>query len=75
MNVLHVRLIKLTPCVSVVSFGDFCCFGLALPSLFFLLSDGAKAVHHDFDRCSRGGGLRPENPSIRHFFLIQRLRS
>ena len=32
-----------------------------------MLKDEIKAAHSDFDHCSRGGGLRPENPPDRHF--------
>ena len=53
--------------MSDVVSGDFCCFKLALPSLLFMLKDEIKAAHSDFDHCSRGGGLRPENPPDRHF--------
>ena len=53
--------------MSDVVSGDFCCFKLALPSLLFMLKDEIKAAHSDFNHCSRGGGLRLENPSDRHF--------
>ena len=61
MDILPVKSVKL-----VVS-GDFCRFKRALPSLLFLSKDEVKAAHSDFDRCSRGGGLRPENLPDRHF--------
>lgn len=55
--------------MSIVVCRDLCRFALALPSLLFLsysflvIPDGVQAAHYDFDRCPRGGGLRPENPS------------
>ena len=68
MNILHVKSIKLTHilCLVVVS-GDFCRFKLALTSLSFLSKDEVKAAHSGFDRCPRGGRLRLENPTDRHF--------
>ena len=54
--------------MSVVVSGGFCRFKLALPSLLLLAKDEVKAEHSDFDRCPRGGGLRPENPPDRLFF-------
>ena len=36
-------------------------------SLLFLSNDEVKAAHSDFDRCPRGGGLRPEIPPDQHF--------
>ena len=43
-------------------------------SLKFLSNDEVKAAHSDFDRCPRGGGLRPKFLSI-SIFLGHTLRS
>ena len=53
--------------MSVIISGDFRRFKLASPSPLFMSKDKVKAAHSDFDRCPRGGGLRPENPSDRLF--------
>ena len=68
MNILYVKSIKIAHILCVLcSFGRFCCFKLALPSLLFMSKDEVKATHFDFDRCPHGGGLRPENPTDCHF--------
>ena len=68
MNILCVKSIKIAHILCVLcSFGRFCCFKLALPSLLFMSKDEVKATHFDFDRCPHGGGLRPENPTDCHF--------
>ena len=60
--------------MSVVGSGGFCRFKLAFPSLLLLAKDEVKTEDSDFDRCPRGGGLRPENPPDR-LFLSHTLRS
>ena len=68
MNILHVNQQNLlTSRVSVVVSGGFCRFKLALPSLLLMAKDEVKTEDSGFDRCPRGGGLRPENSPDRLF--------
>lgn len=68
MNILHVRLTKLTHSLCFrCGFWFSLPFKLALPPLLFLLYDGIKATPYDFDRCPSGGGLHLENPLIYNF--------
>ena len=68
MNILLIKSIKRTHILCVRC--SFWRFKLALSSLLFLSKNEVKAAHSDFDRCSRGGGLRPENPPIGIFSAI-----
>ena len=45
-----------------------------MPPLFFPSEGGIKAAHTGLGRFQLGGGLRPENPLDRKFFLLELLQ-